>query len=167
MPLHPYCHEDPDFQENRNSNIINLIYEYHKLSIKFETYNLEEKVKQIENKSNEVGCKTEKIEESQKGIMTNIISIILAVTIIPTALLAIEKIHPNYVLPFVATLVLFGMIMIIFTYYAHNAKPNEIAVAITIGMFAITIILWLLSWEINISFEPKNNLVISMQAREE
>lgn len=95
------------------------------------------------------------IYSSQKTMVNNIISIILAISIIPTAIAGIEKIDGNYILPFVATIVLFGMVMIMFVYIINHINPNKFSWIILIIMFVITIMFWLLPWKINISLDVK------------
>lgn len=95
------------------------------------------------------------IQKMMKEITTTMISIILAISIIPTAISVLENINSNYVLPVVATVVLFGMTMILFVYLIHQTRINKSALIIYILSLTSTIILWLLTWKIDISFKPR------------
>ena len=99
--------------------------------------------------------KLKNIQKILKEITTTIISIILAVSIIPTAVSALENINSNFVLPVVSTLVLFGMSMILFVYLIHQVNVNKNALIVYIISMATTIVLWLLTWEIDISLKLK------------
>ena len=62
------------------------------------------------------------IKKDMKSITTTIISIILAISIIPTAIAGIEKISADYILPFLSSIILFGIIMITFVYSIYQDK---------------------------------------------
>lgn len=78
--------------------------------------------KDIDSKTKEI----KHVKNDIKTIITTIISVILAISIIPTAIAGIEKISPNYILPFLSSVILFGVIMITFVYsiYQEKLKPS-------------------------------------------
>ncbi len=82
------------------------------------------------------------IKDDMKSIMTTIISIVLAISIIPTAITGIEKISPNYILPFFWSIITFGIIMIAFVYTIYQDKLKKT----TWGMIAMAIILCIFFW---------------------
>lgn len=141
-----------DIEENRN--IIILFNEYQRLVTKLSAYEIEIKIKNLDEKSKEVLKRTQNIEKSQRNVVSTMISTILAVSIIPTAVAAIQNINANYILQFISTIVMLAMIMIIFVYYSNNASPEKPVVIIIVVVIAITVILWLISWRIDICMVP-------------
>ena len=95
--------------------------------------------KESDNKNKEI----EHIKNDMKSITTTIISIILAVSIIPAAIIGIEKIDSEYILPFVSTVILFGMVMITFVYSIYQDKIKVSTWTILIAMLIFTIVLWI------------------------
>lgn len=100
--------------------------------------------------------KMENIQKILKEITTTIISIILAVSIIPTAVAGIQNIDGRYILPFISSISLIGMSSILYVYLIHNVKINKAAIIVYIISLSVTIILWLLTWKIRLEFVPKN-----------
>ena len=82
------------------------------------------------------------VKNDIKGIITTILAIVLAFSIIPTAISAIEKMDANYVLPFVASIIVFGMFMAIFIYTIYQDKIKWI----TWFIFGMSIIICILLW---------------------
>ncbi len=134
---------------------------------------LESTIKRAEKLENDAEKRTKELEHvknDMKSITTTIISIILAISIIPTAIAGIEKINPNYILPFVSSVILFGMIMIIFVYSIYQNKiklSTKVLLTITV-IFCIS--LWILSFYFNISkisnIELENKQEINNQIQE-
>ena len=83
------------------------------------------------------------VKNEVKTILTTIISIVLAISIIPSAFAGIEKIKPEYILPFVSTVILFGMVMITFVYSIYQDKIKTSTWVILISMLIFTIVLWI------------------------
>lgn len=96
------------------------------------------------------------IQKILKEITTTIISIILAVSIIPTAVSGIQNIDGKYILPFISSISLIGMSSILYVYLIHQVKVNKWAIGVYIISIAVTIMLWLLTWKINITMIPKS-----------
>lgn len=101
----------------------------------------------------------EHIKNDIKSMTTTIISIVLAISIIPTAITGIEKISPNYILPFLTSIIVFGIIMIIFVYSIYQDKIKT-STKVILG---ITIAMCLLFWGIsfNIDLNPREDLTNS------
>lgn len=83
-----------------------------------------------------------RIKNDVNSIMATIISIVLTISIISSAVIGIEKIDPNYIIPFVTSIIFFGMIMILFIYsiYKNNIRASSWLI------FAITFLLCILLW---------------------
>ena len=94
------------------------------------------------------------IKQEMKTIVVTIIAIVLAISIIPTAISGIEKINPNYVLSFLSSIILFGILMIAFVFSIYDIKLKRITLLIIYVFIVIFIITWLLSWKIDISMVP-------------
>lgn len=98
-----------------------------------------------------------KVKNDIKSIMTTIISIILAISIIPTAIAGIEKISGNYVLPFLSSIILFGIIMITFVYSIYQDKLKISTWIILITSIIICILFWYNSFKIDINMNKEYN----------
>lgn len=85
------------------------------------------------------------VKNEVKTIITTIISIVLAISIIPTAITGLDKIKAEYILPFISTVILFGMIMIVFVYSIYQNKLKTSTWVILSVTMLITIILWVSS----------------------
>lgn len=90
------------------------------------------------------------LKDDMKSIVTVIISIVLTISIIPTAIAGIERINPNYILPFLSSIILFGIVMIIFVYSIYQDKIKKSTWIILIISLVLCIFLWILSFNINI-----------------
>ena len=97
---------------------------------------------ELRNESNKKNEEIEHIKNDMKSITTTIISIILAISIIPTAIAGIEKMESNYIIPFISTVMLFGMVMITFVYSIYQDKIKTSTWIILISMLVATIICW-------------------------
>ena len=116
---------------------------------------LKNRAKQIENLKNE-----------QKSIITTIISIVLAISIIPTAVSGIQNINSNFILPFMTSIVLLGIIMIAFTYsiYIERFKKRiGIFLAIIIALCCVS---WYMSFNYNISSQNLEEKLINNEIYE-
>lgn len=83
------------------------------------------------------------IKNDIKSIITTILAIVLAFSIIPTAITAITKIDTNYILPFMSSIILFGMFMVIFIYSIYQDKIKISTWAVFITAIIICMILWI------------------------
>lgn len=110
-------------------------------------------IKKVENVSKETDKRAKEIKHLKndvKSITTTIISIILAISIIPTAIAGIEKISPNYILPFLSSVILFGIIMITFVYSIYQDKLKISTWVILVVSLLICSIMWGSTFFINI-----------------
>ena len=79
-----------------------------------------------------------------KSIITTILAIVLAFSIIPTAITAVTKIDTNYILPFMSSIIIFGMFMVIYSIYQDKLKIStwiifSISIIICIGLWISSI----------------------------
>lgn len=113
-----------------------------------------EKQKNINNKlTRTANAANNNIKNTRKqldSIITTMISIILTISVITAAIVGVEKINANYILPFLTTIFLFGIIMISFTYSLYQNKLKKSSISIIIISIIITILVWLLSWKVDI-----------------
>ena len=142
----------------KNNNIYNQL-QHIVININKENRNLNKK---LENAIKDAECLTKEmnkksaeikhIKNDMKSITTTIISIILAISIIPTAIAGIERISPNYILPFLSSIILFGIIMITFVYSIYQEKL-KMSTWVVLGIsIIICIVFWCTSF-INIEKE--------------
>lgn len=125
--------------------------------------------KELKNKTRQI----ENVKNEQKSIITTIISIVLAISIIPTAVSGIQNINSNYILPFMTSIVLLGIIMISFTYSIYIERFKKRIAVFLILIIAICIGVWYMSFNFDISIqntkedsknEIKNNEIILKKA---
>lgn len=117
------------------------------------TSNAEKLQKEAKNTTQQV----KEVKEEQKNIIVTIISIVLTISIIPTAIAGIQNINGNYVLPFLSSIVLFGIIMISFVYTIYSERfKKRMIVFLTISII-ITGLLWYMSFNFDICLTPKND----------
>ena len=115
-----------------------------------------ETAKELEEEARNKGTEIKEVRNDIKSIMTTIISIVLAISIIPTAIEGIDKVSCNYILPFLSSVILFGIIMISFTYSIYQNKlkiSTWIFLAISI---TICTIFWFSSFAIDINKDNQN-----------
>lgn len=108
--------------------------------------NLSEMINRAEKLEKDANYEKEEIKHMKndiKSIITTILAIVLAFSIIPTAISAMENINANYILPFVSSIILFGMLMTIFIYSIYQDKIKLITWFISGIMIMICILLWI------------------------
>jgi len=143
-----YTINDKQYRNNNNQNTT--------LSKKLtDTIKKAEKLGEDTRKQN---VEIEEIKNEVKTIVTVIISIVLAVSVIPTAIAGIERIDPNYILPFLSSVILFGIIMIMFVYTIYQNKIKLSTWIILIISIITCLLLWGLSFYTNIESEPRNEV---------
>lgn len=163
------CHDSSQFITNKYERFSLLCHEYQRLLLRYESYqikvNLENERKKlqenIDSANTQVAQTCQQINElkdEQKSIITTILGIVLAISIIPTAIVGIEKVHPNYILPFISTIALFGMIMIAFIYSIYQSTIKLSTFFILLLFILLTGLLWFSSWNINISAMPRHSI---------
>lgn len=161
------CYSTPKFCTNLYKNFSVLCFEYQKLSLRKEAADVEEKINILNTKTDEATLKNQNIEESLKNLLGTIIGLFLTFTIIPTAITGISMIDGKFILPFVSSLITFGMFMVAFTYLINNLHIGKKAFRMLIFILIITVILWCCSIfvPINISSQDtslKNNMTLEI-----
>lgn len=114
-----------------------------------------EKTRNLNDDMHSTKRKLKDIQKTMKEITTTMISIILAISIIPTAIGVLQDVKPEFVLPIVSTVILFGMTMILFVYLINQIKVDCKVIVIYIVMLIITVVFWHLPWHVKIEFVPK------------
>lgn len=154
------CYFLPEFKTNLYRNFDILVYSYQRLLLRKETADLEykmeiidEKIKTANKNVNKNNREMKDLRNIIKDITTNIISIILAISIIPTAITVLDNIDPEYVLPVLASVIFFGMNMLMFVFLIHKIKVDFKAIIIYIISLGVMIFFWLMPWKIE--FTPK------------
>lgn len=113
--------------------------------------NIIKKAQTIEKDADKKNNEINHVKNDIKSIMTTIISIILTISIIPTAITGIQYISPNYILPFLSSVILFGIIMIMFIYSIYQDKLKISTWIILFIAFVICIVFWYSSFLVNIT----------------
>lgn len=152
------CTTDAIFNGNKDRNFIDLQYLFNKLSLKLETYKLMKEINLNKKKEQETEKNLENLQKDMKSITTTIVAIILAISIIPTAISGIQDMDKIYILPFVSSIIFFGMIMITFTYSIYQDEIKKSTCCIIIATLIITIGLWLSTIFLNLDLKTKKEL---------
>lgn len=160
------CYSTPDFNTNIYRNFGVLSFEYQRLALKFETANAEGEIQVLNNKTNEFEEKIENYENDLKNHLGTLVGLFLTFTLIPTAITGITMINGKFILPFVGTLILFGMLMIVFIYVLNHAKINKNACYIITIMTCIVLVLWYIACFSNndISFQETTQQIDSIES---
>lgn len=94
------CMNDNIYSGNRDQYFVNLIFICHKLSLKIETFKIEEKLKALDNKSNAINKnqlrlekKQEKSEEQSNNLVYNILGFIASFSVVSASISAIDKMN--------------------------------------------------------------------------
>lgn len=103
-----------------------------------------------------------RIRNDVNSIMSTIISIVLTISIISSAVVGIENIDSNYIMPFISSIILFGMIMILFIYSIYKNSIRVSSWIILAIMFILCIGLWIASLNKWNDISIKNNNVHNM-----
>lgn len=100
-----------------------------------------------------------KIERQVSSVLATIISFVLSISIISSAIIGIEHINSNYILPYVSTLIFFGMIMILFIFSIYKNKIKFRSWFFIVITCIVSILLWVYSINsvVNISNQNLKN----------
>lgn len=148
-------------------NIINKQFEKLKLQNEELDVSLAQTIERAENlndNSRQIADEVVDIKKDMKSITTTIISIILGISIIPTAIVGIEKISTDYILPFLSSVILFGIIMITFVYSIYQDKLKKSTWIVLAIAVILSIFFWVFSFkttiskEINVKTEQDNQI---------
>lgn len=94
------CMNDNLYSGNKDQYFVNLIFVCHKLSLRIETYKIEEKIKELNNKNNTINKNQERLEEKQvkaeeqsNNLVYNILGFIASFSVVSAAVATIEKMN--------------------------------------------------------------------------
>lgn len=129
------------------------------------------RAEKLEKNANDEKEEIKHMKNDIKSIITTILAIVLTFSIIPTAITAVAKMDTNYILPFMSSIIVFGMFMVIFIYSIYQDKIKISSWVI----FAISIFICVILWTNSIckfsnieNNEIKNNSsIITEQIEEE
>lgn len=119
---------------------------------------ISEHIKDIGQQIDSAKSEIKDINNNVNNIITTIISLVLSISVINSAIVGIENISPNYIIPFVSSIIFFGMLIIFFIYSIHRKDMPIKSIILLIMAFAVTVLLWIASmykW-IDISKDDKN-----------
>lgn len=134
------------------------------LNIKQMENSREEAVKintELNNNIKEKAKEIKEIKDDVKSIITTVLAIVLAFSIIPTALEAVDKIDVNYVMPFILSIIVFAMFMTMFIYTIYQNKIKWISWAIFIISIIICVLLWVNTIYGFIKIDKEQNLIVN------
>lgn len=149
------CYSTPCFKPNMYKNFSILVFEYQRLSIRLESAVVEEKIEELNQKTEILEKKTLNFEGSLKEILGTLVGIFLTFTLLPAAITGIAMIDGRFIIPFVATLILFGVIMITFIYVINHVEINKNVKWIIGLLTALVIFLWYVACFSNFDISQK------------
>ena len=155
------CYLTSCFKSLMYEKFSNLVFEYQRLSIRLESAVIEEKIEELDQKTITLEKKTLNFEGSLKEILGTLVGIFLTFTLLPAAITGITMIDGRFIIPFVATLILFGIIMITFIYVINHVEINKNVKWIIRLLTTLVIFLWCVAcfsnFDISIKEEEKQN----------
>lgn len=87
------CHATKEFDTNKNGTFNRLLYEYQKLSLKYETFNVEKEIAKVNKTLKDVETKQEEYEKQSNNLVYTILSFIASFSIISASVTAISGIE--------------------------------------------------------------------------
>ncbi len=123
------------------------------LDAKLET-NIQE-AKKLKESLQEESKEIKHVKNDLKTIITVIISVVLTISIVPSAIVGIQHISADYILPFLASIILFGIIMITFVYSIYQDKLKSSTWTVLLLATVLCIIFWCIGLNITIDKEHK------------
>lgn len=87
------CHATKEFDTNKNGTFNRLLYEYQKLSLKYETFNVEKEIAEVNKTLKDVETKQEEYEKQSNNLVYTILSFIASFSIISASVTAISGIE--------------------------------------------------------------------------
>lgn len=128
------CMENDKYSGNRDQYFINLIFICHKLSLRIETYKIEEKINELNNKSNiidtnqkELEEKQAKTEETNNNLVYNLLGFLTSFSIVSAVVGVVAEIEGiiNVMLFMTFTvLILLTTLIGLHNFYKNNNKQE-------------------------------------------
>lgn len=124
------CMADNKYSGNRDQYFVNLIFICHKLSLRIETYKIEEKIKELDNKNQVINRNQQKLEEKQvqaeeksNNLVYNLLGFLTSFSIVSAVVGTIKDINGTIdIMLFMA----FTVLILLTTLIAlHNFYKND------------------------------------------
>ena len=122
------CMKDAYYNGNRDEKFVNLIYICHKLDLKLETYKLEIKIKELEEKSEKIVEQQTEAEERNNNLVYNLLGFLTAFSIVSAVVEAVQEIEGiiNLMIFIVFTmLILVTTLIALHNFYENNNKKEN------------------------------------------
>ena len=119
------CIKDVYYNGNRDEVFVNLIYVCHKLDLKFESYKLTEKMKELELKSEEITKRQNDAEERNNNLVYNLLGFLASFSIVSAAVGAIEKINGTLKTMIFITFTVFLLLTTLIGLHNFYKKDNK------------------------------------------
>lgn len=100
--------------------------------------------------------KNKELNTQMQSILVTIISIVASISIVSAAVTGIQDMESLFILPFVSTITLVGVIFIAFAMTIHNVKISSESKNILKILIAIVLIIWIVSWAISVNLKTKD-----------
>lgn len=128
------CMNDEIYSGNRDQYFVNLIFICHKLSLRIETYKLEEKIKDLDTKNTLISENQERLqkmqeksEEQSNNLVYNILGFIASFSIVSAAVTAISNIQGTLNIVLFMTFcvfILFTTLIGLNNFYKNNSNKK-------------------------------------------
>ena len=86
------CHSTKKFHIQKNDKFNRLVYEYQRLNLKYESYKINNQMKNVDAEYNEIKRDQEKIKSESNNLVYNILGFIASFSIVSAAVAAISNI---------------------------------------------------------------------------
>lgn len=117
------CMLDDYYSGNRDANFVNLTFICHKISLRMETYKLEEKIKKLNEKNDIINEKQQEIEDRNNNLVYNMLGFLTSFSIVSAVVGVIDKIDGVLKL---MLFIAFTILILLTTLIAlHNFYKND------------------------------------------
>lgn len=153
------CHESQAFKTNRNSSIIKLIYEYARLSLKYETFIIKEQQNELKESYATLKVEQGELKENTGNLVYNILGFIASFSVVSASVSMFEKINTleNAILFITITAwILLTTLIALNNFYKGNINvENKLQNNYFLWKSLLTVIVLLLSYKVVLTI--KNN----------
>lgn len=124
------CHTTKIFNTNKNEQFNRLVYEFQRLNLKYESYQINQQIKSVKGEYKEIQHNQENIKNETNNLVYNILGFIASFSIISASVEAISKINGTLnimlFMAFAILLLLTALIGLHNFYKSGNKRQNRL-----------------------------------------
>ena len=119
------CHTTDKFKISKNGNFSRLVYEYQRLNLRYESYQISQQIKNVNEEYVDIKKSQDEIKNETNNLVYNILGFIASFSIVSAAVSAIDKISSiSGILLFMAftAFILLTTLIGLYNFYKNNDK---------------------------------------------